>query len=38
MYAMFVDDSGSTRPHRAAASGISVHILSGLVVHEHCME
>ena len=31
---MFVDDSGSTRPHRAGARGISVHILSGLIVHE----
>ena len=34
---MFVDDSGNTRPHRAGADGVSVHILSSLVVHEHCM-
>lgn len=31
---MFVDDSGDTRPHRAGARGGSVHILSGLIVHE----
>lgn len=35
VYAMFVDDSGNTRPHRAGAGGVSVHILSGLVVHEY---
>ena len=34
MYFMFVDDSGSTRPHRAGARGGIVHILSGLIVHE----
>ena len=38
MYAMFVDDSGNTRPHRAGSRGISVHILSGLVVHEYDMD
>ena len=34
MYLMFVDDSGDTRPHRASARRGSVHILSGLIVHE----
>ena len=32
---MLVDDSGNTRPHRAGAGGVSVHMLSGLVVHEY---
>ena len=31
---MFVDDSGDTRPYRAGQRGGSVHILSGLIVHE----
>ncbi len=35
MYAMFVDDSGNTHPHRTGAGGVSVHIQSGLVVHEY---
>lgn len=34
MYLMFVDDSGNTRPHRAGSSGISVHVLCGMIVHE----
>ena len=31
---MFVDDSGNTRPHRASARGVGVHVLSGMIVHE----
>ena len=36
MYLMFVDDSGSTRPHRAGARERgTVHVLGGMIVHEH---
>ena len=36
---MFVDDSGSARPDRAGESGGgSVHILSGLIVHERDLQ
>lgn len=37
MYLMFVDDSGNTRPHRAGSSGISIHVLCGIIVHESAL-
>lgn len=36
VYLMFVDDSGSTRPHRAGARERgTVHVLGSMIVHEH---
>ena len=35
---MFVDDSGDTRPYRAGQRGGTVHILSGLIVHERDLQ